>query len=219
MTDSTPDRPGFSLDLARCVGCGACVVACRMENRLPAGVSWRRVLQVNRNRIGGWPTYHLSVACHHCHEPPCARACPSGALVKGTDGLVLLNADRCIGCRYCEMACPFGAPSFHAESGLMTKCHLCHHRSGEGLRPACVEACPTQALDALRASTGGHPENPSEGEGPGLEPAHEIPGFGDAWDSGPGFRIAPPRGRLRSEWYLRLKNLMLPGGRERHGPA
>ncbi|MCJ7628229.1 MAG: 4Fe-4S dicluster domain-containing protein, partial [Longimicrobiales bacterium] len=132
-----PVRPGFKLDLARCVGCGACVLACRIENRLPAAVSWRRILHVNGPRIGGGPTYHLSVACHHCENPPCARACPSGALRKRSDGLVLLEAERCLGCRYCQMACPFGAPSFDAAAGVVTKCHLCHHRLAQGFPPAC----------------------------------------------------------------------------------
>jgi len=205
---ASPGRPGFKLDLARCVGCGACVLACRIENELPTGVSWRRVLQVNRPRIRGGPTYHLSVACHHCENPPCVRACPSGAMNRTPDGLVILETDRCIGCRYCEMACPFGAPSFDTAAGVMTKCHLCHHRLAIGESPACVTACPTGALGCV--PPGAEERTPQEqggGEG-AYAPAVEIPGFGDPAGAGPGFWVADPGGALRSQWFLDLKALL-----------
>lgn len=209
-------RPGFTLDLGRCVGCGACALACRIENGLPEGVRWRRVLQVNRARINGGPTYHLSVACHHCAWPPCVRACPSGALSKGEDNLVFLNPDRCIGCRYCEMACTFEAPSYDEESGVMTKCHLCHHRLSEGLSPACVSACPTQALGYRFPQPGGQVGAALEGqtairEGDSVEaeatelPASQVPGFGDPAGADPGFWVAPPGGAIREGWYGELR--------------
>jgi len=139
-------RSGFLLDLNRCVGCGACVLACRIENALPEGVIWRRILTLNQRRVVGGPTYHFSLACHHCDDPPCAKGCPSGALEKRPDGVVFLHEDLCLGCRYCEMACPFGAPSYDAERKVMTKCHLCAPRQDRGLPPACTQACPTGAL-------------------------------------------------------------------------
>ena len=190
-------RPGFQLDLGRCVGCGACVLACRIENGLSAGVSWRRVLPVNGPRVDGGPTYHLSVACHHCLNPPCVLACPTGALEKRSDGIVVLGSDRCIGCRYCEMACSFGAPAFDTRTGIMTKCHLCHHRLAEGLDPACVVACPTEALEYT---------------GTGLESsavrATDTPGFGDPAGAEPGFWVVEPGGAARSKWYAKLKSLL-----------
>ena len=195
-------RAGFSLDLGRCVGCGACVLACRIENQVPAGLSWRRVLPLNLARYRGGPTYHFSLACHHCAEPPCRNACPTGALEKRPDGVVLLHSDLCVGCRYCEMACPFGAPTYDTEAGIMTKCHLCHHRLDQGREPACVAGCPTGALGFTR--------DVDEGE--------EVPGFSDPVGAGPALRLALPGGELRA---ARLKDLRADLRREadRHEPS
>jgi anaerobic dimethyl sulfoxide reductase subunit B (iron-sulfur subunit) len=214
-----PARPGFTLDLGRCVGCGSCVLGCRIENRLPKGVSWRKVLQVNRPRIGGGPSYHLSVACHHCQNPPCARACPSGALEKRPNGLVRLETGRCIGCRYCEMACPFGAPSFDKAAGVMTKCNLCQDRLSGGSAPACVAACPTGALGFSPPVA--EKSEPLEGEGKGrtFGPAVDVPGFGDPAEADPGFWVADPAGAIRSRWFRDLKALLGAGGEELHDPT
>ncbi len=154
---------GFLLDLARCVGCSACVLACRLENGWSGDAPWRRVLPLNLRRRPGGPTYFLSVACHHCERPACVSACPSGAYEKRDDGIVLHHEEKCIGCRYCEMACPFGAPRYSEEKGVMTKCHLCHHRLDGGERPACVAACPTEALRVSNAKLElcATPETPS----------------------------------------------------------
>ncbi len=189
---------GFILDLGRCVGCGACALACRLENGWPEGVAWRRVLSLNRSRYAGGPTYHFSVACHHCERPACLAACPSGAYRKRSDGVVLLDSERCLGCRYCEMACPFGAPSYDKGHGVVTKCDLCSNRLDIGLLPACVAACPTEAL-ALRKT----------GEVTAVR--EEVPGFSDPAGCCPNTTLLPPRGRIRS---LRL-NCLLEALRER----
>lgn len=196
-------RPaGFLLDLHRCVGCGACVLACRMENQLPAETSWRRILPLNLARYAGGPTYFFSLACHHCQDPPCARGCPSGALKKRADGVVLLREDLCLGCRYCEMACPFGAPVYDEQSGLMTKCHLCYHRLDEGRLPACVAACPTEALGFGLAK---------EAEGELVSPAAEVPGFVDPGNAGPGFSLEPPRYGVRAKRFQALSDALDAG--------
>ncbi len=185
-------RIGFSLDLGRCVGCGACVLACRIENDVPDGLAWRRVLSVNPGRAPEAPAYHFSLACHHCQDPPCEQACPTGALEKRSDGVVLLHTDRCVGCRYCEMACPFDAPAYDPGAGLMTKCHLCHPRLDQRLSPACVTACPTGALHVRRDL--------------GREDSAGIPGFADPGGAGPALRLSPPGGRLRAERMAELKS-------------
>ncbi len=210
--DATAVRPqsgpgegqaAFLLDLNRCVGCGACVLACRMENRLPEHISWRRIVPFNLRRNPAGPTFHFSLACHHCQDPPCARGCPSGALTKGGDGLVRLHEDLCLGCRYCEMACPFGAPSFDEDRGVMTKCHLCFHRQEEGRAPACVSACPTRALRVLA------PGKPREEE---FGAAGAVPGFRDPGGAEPNLRMAPPGGGKREDLYRSLVEAALGKG-------
>jgi anaerobic dimethyl sulfoxide reductase subunit B (iron-sulfur subunit) len=83
----------------------------------------------------------------HCAKPICMDVCPTSAISKRDDGIVLINADMCIGCRYCSWACPYGAPQFNEEQNVMTKCDMCFDLVDKGERPACVESCPYRALD------------------------------------------------------------------------
>ena len=90
-------------------------------------------------------TFFVPKLCNHCENPPCVQVCPVGATFRTKDGVVLVDADYCIGCRYCIQACPYGARFLHPETRTAEKCTFCYHRVVKGLQPACVEACPTDA--------------------------------------------------------------------------
>jgi len=138
---------GFLLDLNRCTGCHACRLACGIENGLEPGKSWRQIYTFNAQRIPEVSRFHLSLACQHCADPACMRACPALAYSRDwATGAVLVDADLCIGCRYCSWACPFDAPRYDSDSGTVAKCTLCRHRLEEGKAPACTSLCPTGAL-------------------------------------------------------------------------
>ena len=145
----------FTFDASSCSGCKACQVACKDKNDLPAGVLWRRVYEVSGGswqQLGdAWVTdvfaYNLSVACNHCVHPKCAGVCPTDAYVQREDGIVYIDGSKCSGCGYCAWACPYSAPRYNPELGLMTKCNFCYHEVDAGLPPACVAACPMRVLD------------------------------------------------------------------------
>jgi len=187
---------GFHLDLHRCVGCGACVLACRIENGRADGSAWRRVLPLNLARRPGGPTYFLSVACHHCERPACLSGCPSGAYEKRADGVVLHREDRCIGCRYCEMTCPFGTPQFDVDRGVVSKCHLCARRLDRGLDPACAAACP---MAALRYTAPGEV---------GDDHRRLVPGFVDPAGCDPNLTFAVPGGLRRARLFRVLEEAL-----------
>ncbi len=145
----------FYVDTTACSGCKACQVACKDKHDLEVGRLWRRVATIEggdwvRNGAA-WTTtafaYSVSLACMHCEQPACVDACPTRAMQKREDGSVVIAADRCIGCRYCEWVCPYGAPRYDARAGRMTKCDLCADERQAGRPPACVAACPMRALE------------------------------------------------------------------------
>jgi DMSO reductase iron-sulfur subunit len=139
---------GFVFDLNKCTGCSACQLACSIENNVSLPLNWRKVLTFNTERIPDLAFHHLSLACNHCIDPPCMKYCPSSAISKNTlTGAVLINSEKCIGCRYCSWVCPYDAPQFNETTGLMEKCTFCQHRLEEHLLPACVALCPTSALN------------------------------------------------------------------------
>ncbi len=126
------------------------------------------------------PTYHLSLACNHCADAPCREACPALAIAKdAATGIVKIDAGKCLGCRYCTWACPYGALRYDEAASVMTKCTFCDHRLAEGLEPACVTACPTGAL--------------TRGDLDRLPGADRVPGFTDTRVR-PSVRFAPLRG-------------------------
>ncbi|MBI5585202.1 MAG: 4Fe-4S dicluster domain-containing protein [Deltaproteobacteria bacterium] len=135
------------IEESACIGCQACLAACKLENDLPPGPRPIEALQT-----GPWETdqglisRHWPVTCQHCDRPSCVPACPAGAMQKGADGLVFSDPELCIGCRTCAAACPFGHPQLNPASGKIAKCDGCRRRIAAGLWPACALACPTEAL-------------------------------------------------------------------------
>lgn len=165
-------RYGMVIDLKRCYGCFACSMACKVKNHTPPGVFWARVL---KGEAGSYPNtmrQALPVLCMHCEEPSCMEVCPTGATQQQEDGIVIVDKDKCMGCKYCIMACPYGArysvekwESYFPDGlplspyeefakkaweekygvGVATKCDFCRDRLEEGKDPACVTACPAKA--------------------------------------------------------------------------
>ncbi len=136
----------FVIEIAKCIDCRACMVACKAENGVPVGYSRNWVRE--KGPKGVFPHLGLSFEpgnCMHCENPPCERVCPTRATYKRADGIVLIDQDRCIGCRYCIMACPYNARYFDEKKGVVDKCTFCVHRLTAGLDPACVHTCMTGA--------------------------------------------------------------------------
>lgn len=160
---------GMGIDISKCIGCGRCVDACKRENNVPREPFFFRTW-VERYRIfedgetlvdspnGAINSFNddpldkrvirsffVPKICNQCDNPPCVQVCPVGATFKTPDGVVLVDSDYCIGCRYCIQACPYGARFLDPETRTAEKCTFCYHRIVKGLVPACVEVCPTQA--------------------------------------------------------------------------
>jgi molybdopterin-containing oxidoreductase family iron-sulfur binding subunit len=173
------------IDVGACIGCRTCMLACKEENNTPDTISplWIEIFELgSRVDLTGHPSpqdlkegattsytespregkWYLPVQCNHCDNPPCVKVCPAGATYKDRDGLVLMDYDRCVGCRLCVVACPYSARRFNwwkgevpAEEvnplvpvrtvGVVEKCTFCAHRTRRGKLPKCVEVCPVRA--------------------------------------------------------------------------
>ena len=158
MTDALTEAGadyGFYFDQSACTGCKACQVACTDKHDLPVGVNWRRVVEYSG---GSWQvegntftpnvfTYYTSISCNHCEVAVCMEVCPTTAMSRRPDGTVYVDESKCVGCRYCEWACAYSAPQFNVDTGHMSKCDLCYDYRESGQNPACVDACPSRALD------------------------------------------------------------------------
>ncbi|OGR07344.1 MAG: hypothetical protein A2341_03235 [Deltaproteobacteria bacterium RIFOXYB12_FULL_58_9] len=156
---------GYAIDTTKCIGCNACMRACRAENDVSEGVNrtW-----VERYRIDAHESVRVDIAdkgdyvfepvagdvaraffvpkiCNHCEKSVCSQVCPVGASYMSKDGVVLVDHQRCIGCGYCVQACPYGTRYIDPRTHMADKCTLCYHRITRGLQPACVASCPTGA--------------------------------------------------------------------------
>ncbi|MEM6690554.1 MAG: 4Fe-4S dicluster domain-containing protein, partial [Planctomycetota bacterium] len=157
LLPASPPGPGqqfaFEVDLDKCSGCKACVVACHTLNGLEEDEAWRRVGTIT---IGETPqvatnslplVQHVTTACHHCEDPGCLNGCPVKAYDKdAVTGIVRHLDDQCIGCKYCTMMCPYEVPRYSERLGIVRKCDMCHQRLSVGEAPACVQACPNEAI-------------------------------------------------------------------------
>jgi len=127
------------IDLNKCTGCGACELACNQRNELPEGVSYiHRVAKGDKAADDCWC---LPVQCQHCVDAPCEKVCPAGATYHHPSGAVLVNEKMCVGCKYCVVACPYGARVYDEHTGIANKCWLCLDWVLGGSEPACVQAC------------------------------------------------------------------------------
>lgn len=139
----------FEMDPARCVACGACVVACMDQNDIfpdEGGMPFRSSFSVEKGEGAEARSEYLSLSCMHCENAPCIAACPAGCLSKEEEtGFTVYDNTNCIGCHSCAMACPFAAPCFNSE-GKMVKCDGCITRVKNGLKPACMKVCPFDAI-------------------------------------------------------------------------
>ena len=165
-------RLAIAINLDRCTGCNTCAMACKMQNNVPMGMAWNRVLNEDCEfEVGVQGTYphvsrsHLPVACQHCENPACLRVCPTGATYKDDKGRVEIDYEKCIACGLCLAACPYGARKLNRTSENMfgadvpapyesygvqrelvaEKCIFCEARLAEGKQPACVVNCPGRA--------------------------------------------------------------------------
>ena len=148
-------RWGMVIDLDRCTACQACTIACRAENNIPFAeppeaekgrvISWNQVMPSVEGEYPRVSMRYIPMPCMHCDHPPCVQVCPVGATFVSPDGVVLVDKDYCVGCRYCIQACPYGARYLHPTQKVADKCTFCYHRIRKGLIPACVEVCPTKA--------------------------------------------------------------------------
>ena len=137
---------GFYMDSDRCIKCWACEIACKQWNGIEAGtIARRKVHEVTSGTFPNVKRTFVSMSCMHCAEPACAAVCPAGAITKREDGIMVVDKEKCIGCRYCFFACPFGVPQYNDQG--MDKCDCC---IGNGVTPGdtphCVATCPTKAL-------------------------------------------------------------------------
>lgn len=137
----------FHFDMTKCIGCHCCEVACNEQNNNPSDIRWRRVGEIEGGVYPLTQRLHLSMGCNHCLQPSCLEGCPVEAYTKDpATGLVLHSADACIGCQYCTWNCPYGVPQYNPERGVVGKCDMCHGRLRQGMEPACVQACPEEAI-------------------------------------------------------------------------
>ncbi|WP_136797524.1 4Fe-4S dicluster domain-containing protein [Desulfosediminicola ganghwensis] len=143
----------FLVDSEDCVGCYSCAMACRNYYHHEQGVVWRKLYPLQEESYPHRERAFFSLACNHCENPACLAECPADAYTKREkDGIVVHHQEKCIGCRNCLDACPYGVPQFNEIEDRAEKCSLCHERIDAGHKPACTQSCPTNALRLVELS-------------------------------------------------------------------
>lgn len=170
QSSSYPDNEHqwvMAVNIDKCIGCRRCLSACQEENHVPEDPSlyrtWLEKYTLNSDReldvefisetdfyfdqseIEADRGFFVPKLCNQCANPPCVSICPVNATFRTSSGVILVDSERCIGCKYCVVACPYGARYLHPETKIVDKCNFCYHRITRGLTPACVQACPTMA--------------------------------------------------------------------------
>ncbi|WP_039944154.1 4Fe-4S dicluster domain-containing protein [Thermicanus aegyptius] len=179
-------RYAFVIHMDRCIGCSACTLACKSYYRLQPGMVRRRVKEMPETITGAPTRAYLSTACNHCDDPACKKACPVGAYSKREDGIVVHHQDRCIGCKMCIKACPYGVPQFDPVKKKADKCSLCFERLDKGELPICVLKCPMEAIEIV--------DMEKENRGDLVD---RVPGYADPSITHPSTRFVLPKTGLQ----------------------
>lgn len=165
----------FHFDMTKCIGCRSCEVACNEQNGNPADIKWRRVGELEGGTYPLVSRTYLSMGCNHCVSADCVRGCPVDAYTKDPiTGIVLHSADACIGCQYCVWNCPYSVPQFNPERGVVGKCDMCRDRLLDGREPACVNACPENAIQIEIVNLAEWVNDFALAESPGMPPAEQT---------------------------------------------
>ncbi|MDG7036724.1 MAG: 4Fe-4S dicluster domain-containing protein, partial [Nitrososphaerota archaeon] len=150
------------VELDKCVGCNACTAACKIKNKTPKDIFWRKIVEIEHGEFPDVKKTYFPLMCMHCENPECLKVCPTGATYRTADGIVLIDYDKCLGCKYCIVACPYMERFFNSgddwsdwvseglkqaiPKGVVEKCDLCYDRVQDGQNPLCVDTCPYDAL-------------------------------------------------------------------------
>ncbi len=173
----------FLINADRCIGCFSCAMACKNYNRVEANLAWRQVYPLAEKHFTQDERAFYSLACNHCEYPICESVCPTGAYTKRKkDGVVIHDQNKCIGCTNCIRACPFGGPKYNETLKKAEKCSMCFQRQDARLDPACVQACPVQAITIENLGTLNTPQS-----------MKTPPGFPGAPQLNPSVRFVLPR--------------------------